>query len=132
MNDVKVFVYGTLLSGLCRADALKQAEFLGAASTEGRLYNLGDYPGMLPGLGTVYGEVYQVDARTLDRLDGIEDYYPDCPESSLYLRRPVRVTLTDNGQSLVAETYLYSMSIPETQRIAHGDYRRFLQQAAIG
>lgn len=126
---MKVFVYGTLLSGLCRAAALQQAEFLGAASTTGRLYNLGDYPGMLPGPGTVYGEVYRVDARTLDRLDGIEDYYPDCPESSLYLRRPVQVTLLGDGRTLVAETYLYSMPIPEAQRIVHGDYRCFLAEA---
>lgn len=125
---MRVFVYGTLLSGLCRAAALKDATFLGAASTEGRLYNLGDYPGMLPGRGKVHGEVYQLDARTLDRLDGIEDYYPDCPESSLYLRRPVRVALLLDGCSLEADTYLYNAPIPESQRIAHGDYRRFLQQ----
>lgn len=127
---MRVFVYGTLLSGLCRATALKDATFLGAASTEGRLYNLGDYPGMLPGRGMVHGEVYELDARTLDRLDGIEDYYPDCPESSLYLRRPVQVSLLADGRSMLAETYLYNAPIPESQRIAHGDYRRFLLETA--
>ena len=128
---MKIFVYGTLLSGLCRAAALQDAVFLGTATTEGRLYNLGDYPGMLPRADTpnarVHGEVYQVDARTLDRLDGIEDYYPDCAESSLYLRHPVHVCFSD-GTTVLAETYLYNNSIPESMRIPHGDYRRFLKE----
>ncbi|MBE0510320.1 MAG: gamma-glutamylcyclotransferase [Gammaproteobacteria bacterium] len=127
-----VFVYGTLLRGMCRFPALSHAEPMGPALAQGKLYDLGDYPGLRPGSDVVVGEIYRVDARTLDRLDGIEDYYPDCPESSLYLRRPIQVRLLADGRRLQAETYLYASPLPESRRIADGDYRRHVLEKQGG
>ena len=46
---MKCFVYGTLLNGMSRFDALLGADFLGLAFARGDLYDLGDFPGMVAG-----------------------------------------------------------------------------------
>ncbi len=70
-----IFVYGTLLAGESNHGLLASAEFLGADSlAHAQLYNLGEYPMMLPGKGTVTGEVYRVTADTLAELDILEEH----------------------------------------------------------
>ena len=127
--SIRIFVYGTLLRGLCRHDALKTARFLGPAHTRGQLFNLGSYPGLKTGQGKVHGEVYEVDPLTLSRLDRIEDYDPKHPAHSLYLRVPREVTLQD-GRRLQAHTYLYNRPTRPADRIPHGDYRAHCLPAA--
>ncbi|TVQ73008.1 MAG: gamma-glutamylcyclotransferase [Chromatiaceae bacterium] len=120
--STRVFVYGTLLKGLCRHGALRKARFLGRAHTHGQLFDLGSYPGLKAGPGTVHGEVYEVDALTLSRLDRIEDYDPNRPTNSLYLRVHREATL-QGGRRLQVQTYLYNRPARPTDLIAHGDYR---------
>jgi molybdenum cofactor guanylyltransferase len=70
-----IFVYGTLLAGESNHGLLANAEFLGADRLpHAQLYNLGDYPMMLPGDGTVTGEVYRVTVNTLAELDILEEH----------------------------------------------------------
>ncbi len=38
------------------------------------MYDLGEYPCIIPGNGRVYGEVYRVGSEVLRTLDYIEDY----------------------------------------------------------
>ena len=79
-----LFVYGTLMSGLSCAMGREQRERLGrearsfgAGSVQGRLYDLGSYPGLVesddPG-ERVMGEVLRLNApsRTLAELDAYE------------------------------------------------------------
>lgn len=72
----KVAVYGTLLSVHGAQDRLGVRErmvFTGEARIEGVLYDLGGYPGLVPGPGSVYAEVYEVDDEVLEILDDFED-----------------------------------------------------------
>jgi len=121
----RLFVYGTLLRGLSRAQVLRGAQFLGPGLVEGRLYDLGQYPGLRPGSGLVVGEVWEVNALTLQRIDRIEDYEPRDPSGSLYRRIDVQVR-TFSGTLLHASTYEYNRRPPTRAMIQHGDYRRYL------
>ena len=120
-----LFVYGTLLRGLSRAQVLRGATFLGPGMVQGRLFDLGQYPGLRPGNGLVVGEVWQVDAAMLTRIDRIEDYNPRDPSGSLYRRVDIPVH-TFSGALLPASTYQYNRVPLTTALIAHGDYRRYL------
>lgn len=76
-----VFVYGTLLSNEPNNHLLARARLLGRACTLAgfELVDLGPYPAMVRGGRTsVIGELYEVDGKTLARLDyleGVPDYY---------------------------------------------------------
>lgn len=98
-----VFVYGTLLRG-CHNHGyfLGGAEFLGDADlVDYALYNLGSYPGIIPAGGeAVVGELYQVDDKTLARLDRLEG------NGWLYTRKKVVARLGE--ENLNAEVYIWN------------------------
>lgn len=119
-----VFVYGTLMRGMSRHRYLKNCPFLGTARVEALLYDLGRYPGIKAGKGDVIGELYDIDAETLERLDEVEGYAPDDEASSLYLRRTVKARFLASGRAVEAVAYFYNRCVDERQRIAHGDYRQ--------
>ena len=79
-ENCRVFVYGTLKEEHVNNGALSHSKFLGRCYIEGRyrLYDLGWYPAVVhnpTGETTrIYGEVYEVDAETLDHLDIIEGH----------------------------------------------------------
>ena len=94
-----VFVYGTLRRGEQRdINFLTPApRWMGPASVEGVLYDLGEYPGLVlglepvPGQTKVKGEVYEI-AGGLERLlDEIEGVAPQ--PNGEYARRQVLVHL---------------------------------------
>ncbi len=123
---MKVFVYGTLLKGMSRAHSLASATFCGLGTIKASLYDLGAYPGIVEGDGTVYGELYDVDATTLKTLDDIEGYFQNNPRLSLYLRTEVEVTLFNDATTETAYTYLYnSRHLDNYVYIESGDYRRY-------
>jgi gamma-glutamylcyclotransferase (GGCT)/AIG2-like uncharacterized protein YtfP len=92
MNTHFVFVYGTLRRGGIRAlpRIFPDSEFVGAANVNGRLYDFGEYPGLIldESNSMVTGEVYEIDEETLKRLDEIE-------VSSNYLRKQTEITVND-------------------------------------
>jgi gamma-glutamylcyclotransferase (GGCT)/AIG2-like uncharacterized protein YtfP len=103
---VKIFVYGTLKRGYCRADVLQGQRFLGIARTAPiyLLYDLGAYPGLVehcPGV-EVEGELWEVDEACLRRMDEIEGV------PLLYRRGPVELSQPDIDG---AQTYLYRGSV---------------------
>jgi gamma-glutamylaminecyclotransferase len=76
---MRLFVYGSLLSGEIHASRLGGARLVGPARTAARytLVDLGPYPALLEGGTTsVSGEVYEVDGETLAALDEFEGH-PD-------------------------------------------------------
>jgi gamma-glutamylcyclotransferase (GGCT)/AIG2-like uncharacterized protein YtfP len=80
---MKLFVYGTLKMGGCYHDRMN-GTLLGEAVAHGwTMVDLGPYPAVVSGPGSVFGELYEVES--LDALDPIED----CPR--LYNRRIVPV-----------------------------------------
>jgi gamma-glutamylcyclotransferase (GGCT)/AIG2-like uncharacterized protein YtfP len=113
---MKLFVYGSLLSGERHHDQLGASRLLGPATTEPvyTLVDLGPYPALLEGGATsVAGEIYEVDGAVLAALDDFEGH-PD-----EYRRRPVRLVGGDP-----AETYvLPPEKAPHARVIASGSWR---------
>jgi gamma-glutamylcyclotransferase (GGCT)/AIG2-like uncharacterized protein YtfP len=94
-----VFVYGSLKRGYALHKVLSGATYLGAATTLPlyRLYDCGDYPGMVHHADngvSIHGELYDVDAACLQRLDEVEGV-----AEGLYSREPVelRAPLPDSN-----------------------------------
>lgn len=119
-----VFVYGTLRPGepgfveLGLADAV---ECLGPAQVVGTLYDLGDYPGFVPGgSAIVHGELLRPrDEAVLAMLDHYEIYDPADPAGSEYLR--VAAVTSDSGVSVWI--YVYNFPLVDARPITGGDWR---------
>lgn len=122
-----LFIYGTLMPGLRLEAQMQGARFVGAAQVPGRLVDLGRYPGLLAGDGLVTGEVYEVDAAQLARLDEVEGMVPGDRAASQYWREAVTVA----GGALLGQsvqTYVYNRPVDGCTPIAHGDYRRYIRE----
>lgn len=97
-TPTRVFVYGTLLAGEPNHRVLVGATLVGHACTAPafELRDLGTFPGLVRGgAHAVGGEVYEVDAPTLARLDALEGH-------PRFYRR-TRIALADGTN---VETYL--------------------------
>lgn len=124
-----LFVYGTLMRGECRHGVLHAhgVESVEPAEVTGKLYDLGDYPGMIlgPGRGTVHGELVRL--RHLDRalveLDGVEGFKGFGAGGSWFRRTVVR-TRTADGSAHWAWAYVYDQPLGAAKRITSGDWRR--------
>jgi gamma-glutamylaminecyclotransferase len=106
-----LFLYGTLKRGQKNHRLLAAQRFVGDAATEPRyrLYDLGQYPGMVADTANglaVAGELWEVDDGCLAELDEFEGV----PE--LYVRQ--RVAL--QGTAGPVESYLYNRAIPPGAR----------------
>ncbi|MEO7971072.1 MAG: gamma-glutamylcyclotransferase family protein [bacterium] len=88
MNRHFIFIYGSLRRGTAGSMSLRfpQSKFIAEANVNGRLYDLGPYPGLLldESNSLVNGEVYEVDDHLLSELDEFE-------ASSNYVRKPVEI-----------------------------------------
>ncbi len=120
----KLFVYGSLLQGELRHGVLEGSRRLGPVLARASLRDLGSYPALLGGSGTVVGELYAVDARTLAQIDRIEGYDPDHPDDSLYRRVTLPIRHLADGRRETVLAYRYNHP-PAGRRIGHGDYRRW-------
>lgn len=97
----------------------------GKALVEGRLFDLGEYPGLVPGAGSVHAELYEVvDRQAFRVIDGFEQYDPTDVEQSLYLRRAVRLV----RPQLDAWVYVYNRRINTAPEIKSGDWIEYLAQ----
>lgn len=121
-----IVFYGSLMRGMggqeqvpVRAGSLR---FLRPCRLSGRLLDLGDWPGWVPGDGTVAAELHAIeDAAVLARLDRFEDFDPERPRSSLFLRR---LHVLDRGEY----AWLYEYNGPASDRplVEGGDWRRYV------
>lgn len=119
-RDSLLFVYGTLrpFVAIEMAKWLRgAAQYLGPATTSGRLYDLGAYPGMRAARGRrerVVGDVYRVgNPRVFRVLDRYE---------TEFVRERCVVKL-ERGSRRRAWVYRYRHGVAGTTRIASGDYR---------
>lgn len=112
MTTHTVFVYGTLLKGeINHSYYLCDSTCKGNAAASGYImYNIGAFPGIVPGEGTVPGELYEVDDETMDNLDYLEG------EGSLYIREKTAVTMP-TGEETMAWIYVYNGSVDGLERI---------------
>lgn len=110
-----VFVYGTLLRGQGNNRLLDGARFIERTSTAAAfsLYDFGGFPAAVAGGATsILGEVYEVDATTLARLDRLEGH------PRMYCRTPITLR-----SGLCAELYLMTFEQVLGRRlIASGDW----------
>ena len=119
-----VFVYGTLRRGQGNFERyLATSRFAGEGTTPGSLLNIGQFPGAIPAIdelpaGTIIGELYEVDEKTLQCLDWLEGYRPHLPEqNSLYIRRDVPVVQPDGS---VVSAAIYWWNGPHTYPVIVG------------
>jgi gamma-glutamylcyclotransferase (GGCT)/AIG2-like uncharacterized protein YtfP len=122
--NMKLFVYGTLLSGMRLHETLADAHCLGPAIIRGNLLDLGAYAGLVEGDGVVTGEIYEVDRPLLERLDQVEGFRADDPAGSLYLRKDARARRFADGTTVDAAAYYFPRATHAENRIACGDFRR--------
>lgn len=123
-----LFVYGTLRSDAAHpmANHLKQqAQWIGAASYQGKLYKITDYPGVVASTNPadkVYGEIYQVLSGDLwSTLDDYEECSASFPAPTEYQRLLQTVYLA-NHQAISAWVYLYNRSVSHLEVIESGDF----------
>lgn len=106
-----VFVYGTLLHGEANHTLIEDSLFIGKGRIYGhKMYDVGYYPGIIPGDGTVLGELYEVTDETLIRLDWLEG------EGSLYIRKSMPVQM-ESGETCDAFIYEYNHDIKGLEEI---------------
>jgi len=93
----------------------RRATYLEPGRVRGTLVDLGRYPGLLEGRGTVVGEVYRITPELLPALDREEGYN--------FERRRALVTLAA-GHRVRAWVYRYRGPRERATLIGDGDYRR--------
>jgi gamma-glutamylcyclotransferase (GGCT)/AIG2-like uncharacterized protein YtfP len=127
-RDSLLFVYGTLRPFVdipMQHWLRRNARYLGVATTRGRLYDLGAYPGMRAARNhrdRVVGDVYRVvNPRVLRVLDRYEAGDARCKPR--FVRERCSVQLAPRGVRRLAWTYRYRYRVASTLRIASGDYR---------
>jgi gamma-glutamylcyclotransferase (GGCT)/AIG2-like uncharacterized protein YtfP len=106
--ELPLFIYGTLHPERAPASIAPTARLLrslGRATIHGRLYDFGEYPGVVLTSNpseVVRGELFRLPedqaAAALARLDEYEDYRPSDPETSLFLRERVEATMEDGSR----------------------------------
>lgn len=120
-----LFVYGSLRPALgqrLQRELERHARWVGSASWQGQLYDLGAYPGAVAGGNPgqrVSGDLYQlrhstVLLRTLDRYEGVRGALGE------YRRQLTEVQC--QGRVLAAWIYVYNRSVTRKKRIHSGDY----------
>ena len=124
-----LFVYGTLRKGAghpMHRILSAGAEAAGEATFQGRLFDLGPYPGVVPdpaGRWRVAGEIYRMNRPEplLSALDEYEGCAPQDPQPHQY-RRTVQPIRWGNGEQGEAWIYIYIASLKVARRIESGDY----------
>jgi len=127
-----LFVYGTLMSSAQSAMGFEprrrlaiEATSLGPASTAGRLFNLGAYPGLVHADRAgqvVFGEALKLrhPATTLTWLDRYEGIPPGAlPGTGLYVRER-RPTTTSRSRTIDAWVYILTRQPPAFRLIESG------------
>lgn len=119
-SDLHVFVYGTLKRGQCRENAWPRVPVsVFDAWVLGELYDLGDYPALVPGSERVVGEVWTIPSQDVDAtlrvLDEIEGYRNQ--PNDLYRRDDVDCWAMGATRSFRALTYLYARPLAEQLKV---------------
>lgn len=127
-----IFVYGTLLSQYSNIEShdylKKYTEFIDFATMEGNLFMVDYYPGVVPCTkgerNQVKGEVYKLNNPKLlfDFLDKYEEFNPEDPEHSEYVRKTTTVKLKKSNQELTAWVYYFNQDTADLEFLPKGDF----------
>ena len=111
MSTKKFFVYGTLKEGGYYAKEFDKFRIkTKSAKLNGYdLFNLGWFPGIIPGDGKVVGELHEYKDydKVQSLMDSIEGYDEENEEDSLYLRKNALVT-DEDGEETTAVVYVFN------------------------
>jgi gamma-glutamylcyclotransferase (GGCT)/AIG2-like uncharacterized protein YtfP len=126
MADDLLFAYGTLIPG-CEPPHMNaicsRLELISEGSVRGLLYDLGRYPGVVEGGGTVRGAVVRVPEDVWPAMDA----YEGCPipggGGGLFRRIMTRATL-DDGRQVDCWLYVYARDVAGRRVVSSGDWRR--------
>lgn len=115
-------VYGLLrkgASGFARFGLDTAFRPLRPCRIPGVIHDLGGYPGLVLGEGEVVGELFAVtDPAVIPQLDAFEDYDPDAPDNSRYLRVRIRLLSPDRQ----AWVYVWNRPVSGYPRVEGGDW----------
>jgi gamma-glutamylaminecyclotransferase len=115
---MRLFVYGSLMSGERHHELVCGARMIGATRTAPlfELYDRGDYPALVePGRTAVRGELYEVDDALLAELDRFEEV------PTLYRRASIALA---GGEQADAYLLVDASVLRPRMRIASGDWRK--------
>jgi gamma-glutamylcyclotransferase (GGCT)/AIG2-like uncharacterized protein YtfP len=129
MNNTYLFVYGSLRPGTNSEMfqlLAQQADFVGEARYQGKLYKIDDYPGVVPSANPadlVQGEVYQLHNADfiLPQLDDYEECSPGFLQPTEYVRELCELRL-QNNQIIKAWLYRYNRPTDALKLLASGDF----------
>ena len=136
--DYPLFVYGLLRRGMSAGLeaflGVGSAAFVCSATLSGKLYDLGEYPGVVlargaaadgsasPDDGTVTGELWRLrDGLHWPVLDDFEGIGPGYAEPTLY-KRVLAQAQTSAGASVTSWVYVYNRPLAGAPEIASGDW----------
>ena len=122
-----LFAYGTLRPGMAPPDVAPLVDRMqpaGEAFVSGVLYDFGHFPGALLDRNSgsrIYGTVFRLpeEGGLLPLIDAYEEFEPDCPEASLFLR-VTGVASLSGGESLTCWIYVYNRQIGPAPIIEDG------------
>lgn len=127
----RLFVYGTLMSAAsgekgreARRRLAREARPLGPATMPGALYDLGRYPGFVPGGDAgrlAHGELFEIAdaALTFSWLDAYEGIVPGAPAPHEY-ERLLRSAALGGEAACSAWVYVYRWDISKARAVASG------------
>jgi len=124
-----LFVYGSLLPGQAPAEiapTVDRLKTVGDGFVRGRLYELGEYPGLvLDETGEkIPGKIFRLpeEPEVLKRLDDYEEFDPDQPEGSLFVRQKLTVTRSGQNRKLTCWVYVYNPHAGAVPAIGPGEF----------
>lgn len=123
-DGTHLFVYGTLRRDVghpMHSTLARHAILIGSGSFQGKLYDLGRFPGAAASgrrSDRVVGEVYRL-RPTVPLLEILDDY-----EGEQFRRQATWIRL-DGGGTLKTWIYLYRGAVNPRKRIRGGDYLAF-------
>lgn len=131
-----IFTYGTLMRGIpSRFGNYLEANgmFVGEAQMPGRLYDLGNYPGLVydEDCGRlITGHIFEIvhAARVLEQLDRYEGIDPGSPPPHEY-RRVIRPALW-KGKRVACWVYEYALDPTGLPEITEPSYLHYWQKQA--
>jgi gamma-glutamylcyclotransferase (GGCT)/AIG2-like uncharacterized protein YtfP len=129
-----LFVYGTLLPEfqLPISDFLtSESEVVGRGFVFGKLYDLGEYPGLVPDdsrLNRVFGNLYRLrnSESVFHILDEYEGIHQSGQEENEYIRTLIEVHFGE--KQIVSYVYLYVGEVAHQTWIPSGDYLSYQEK----
>jgi gamma-glutamylcyclotransferase (GGCT)/AIG2-like uncharacterized protein YtfP len=122
-----LFVYGTLLQKGNKFAAFlnENSRFYGKGKVSGKLYDVGEYPGLVLQLATnhfVYGRIYSMTdpEAILKVLDDYEGFGEDQVQPNEFIR--VLTAIESENDVLKCWVYLYNLPVNGLRHIISGDY----------